>query len=211
MSREEQVREAFDAWARAGRDRGLEEGHRPAVLDTFDRWSWQSGERFLDVGCGNGWAVRLAAERAPRMSVVGIDLAPEMIERARDLTPESSDATFLEAGLLDAPLASAGFDKVFSMETLYYMEDPGEGLVRIAELLRPGGTCALLMDYYRENEAVHHWPDDLGIPMTLLGEREWAALARSAGLREVRTDRFRRDDRDGWQAEEGTLRLWGVR
>lgn len=210
-TRRDRVRTVFDAWAGTGRDQGLEEGHLPAVRDTFERWDWASRDRFLDVGCGNGYAVRLAAELAPAGSAVGIDVSEEMIRRARALTEDASRVEYLHAALEDAALEVASFDKVFSMEAIYYLADVGAGLAHIHDLLRSGGTAAILMDFYAENTAVHHWPEKVGVPMTLLGEDDYARLAREAGFSDVRTDRFRLPGAGGWAEEEGTLRLWAAR
>jgi SAM-dependent methyltransferase len=210
-TRRDRVRAVFDDWAGTGRDQGLEEGHLPAVRDTFERWDWSETDRFLDVGCGNGYAVRLAAELAPEGQATGIDISEEMIRRARALTEDSARIEYLHTALEDADLEAASFDKVFSMEAIYYLPDVGAGLARIHDLLRPGGSTAILMDFYAENTAVHHWPEKLGVPMTLLGEADYARLAREAGFPEVRTDRFRRPGAGGWAEEEGTLRLWAAR
>ena len=43
--------------------------------------------RVLDLGTGTGKAARVVAKRFPDAEVVGVDLAPEMVEEARRLLP----------------------------------------------------------------------------------------------------------------------------
>lgn len=54
-----------------------------AALDRLDR----PPGLVLDLGTGTGKAARLVAERFPEAEVVGVDLAPAMIEQARELLP----------------------------------------------------------------------------------------------------------------------------
>ena len=44
-------------------------------------------KRVLDLGTGTGLAAFVAARRFPEAEVVGVDLAPAMVEQARQLTP----------------------------------------------------------------------------------------------------------------------------
>ena len=58
-----------------------------AALDRLD-----ARRRVLDVGTGTGNGARLVAERFPQAEVLGVDLAPAMVEEARRLLPPSSPA-----------------------------------------------------------------------------------------------------------------------
>ena len=56
---------------------------RPVADDLLSAARLRSGERVVDVACGTGIIARLAAERVgPDGSVVGVDVAPDMIEVA---------------------------------------------------------------------------------------------------------------------------------
>ncbi|MGH7120712.1 MAG: class I SAM-dependent methyltransferase, partial [Acetobacteraceae bacterium] len=67
----------------------------------------QSGERILDLGCGDGFLSQRIAERGAR--VVGVDASPEMIAAAR---ARGIDARQLSAESL---AFEAEFDGVFPM------------------------------------------------------------------------------------------------
>ena len=58
--------------------------------------------RALDVACGTGIATAAIADRWPGVAVIGTDIAPRMVERARDAVPE---ATFQVASVHRLPFA----------------------------------------------------------------------------------------------------------
>ncbi|MPY62906.1 class I SAM-dependent methyltransferase [Streptomyces spongiae] len=95
----------------------------------------------LDVGCGDGLLARKLAGRARR--VTGIDRSPEMVARARELAPGHEQLTFVEDDFLTAQLPSAGYDFICSVTTIHHM-DFEAALLRMCELLRPGGTLVVV-------------------------------------------------------------------
>ena len=52
----------FGEWARLGKDEGMESGHSPSVEEMISAVIGRTPEKFaaIDIGCGNGWAVRLS-------------------------------------------------------------------------------------------------------------------------------------------------------
>lgn len=95
----------------------------------------------LDVGCGDGLLAGKLATRARR--VTGIDRSPRMVARARELTAGHSRVTFVEDDFLTADLPCAGYDFVCSVTTIHHM-DFEAALLRMRELLRPGGTLVVV-------------------------------------------------------------------
>ncbi|MFI1200200.1 class I SAM-dependent methyltransferase [Streptomyces sp. NPDC020883] len=95
----------------------------------------------LDVGCGDGLLVRKLAERAEH--VTGMDKSPEMIARARELAADHQDLAFVEGDFLAADLPAAGYDFVCSVTAIHHM-DFAAALIRMRDLLRPGGTLVVV-------------------------------------------------------------------
>lgn len=95
------------------------------------------GRSVLDAGCGTG---RVAVELARRgYDVVGVDLDPSMLDRARAKDP---DVTWVEGDLVDADLARR-FDVVVIAGNVMIFVAPGtEGAVvaNLARHLTPGGA-----------------------------------------------------------------------
>ncbi|MDW4911330.1 class I SAM-dependent methyltransferase [Streptomyces sp. ADMS] len=95
----------------------------------------------LDVGCGDGLLARKLAGRAKH--VTGIDKSPDMIASARELAAGHPQLTFVEGDFLTAELPRAEYDFVCSVTTIHHM-DFEAALVRMRELLRPGGTLVVV-------------------------------------------------------------------
>jgi SAM-dependent methyltransferase len=114
--------------------------------------------RALDVGCGTGTFACRLAERAD--AVDAIDVSPQMIAAARLRHSEVPNLRWLVGDVLTAPLVLGGYDAVTAIASLHHL--PLEtGLSRLAELVRPGGTLAVLglaapsaVDYVRGVAAV---------------------------------------------------------
>jgi len=208
------VRDVFDDWALRGRATAMAESHAPVARRAVDGLTLARTSWFLDIGCGNGYAVRWAAEAAPEGRAVGLDVAPEMIALARRLSAHHANAEFTVARFPEHDLPHGRFAAIFSMEVFYYLPDLDAALGETVRLLRPGGRFACAVDYYGENPASHGWPADLGVEMTLLDAAGWREAFRRAGFASVTQDRVRipaGDPRDGWKESEGSLLTIGVR
>ncbi|AYF75564.1 class I SAM-dependent methyltransferase [Nocardia yunnanensis] len=94
----------------------------------------------LDVGCGEGQLARRI--RRSGAAVTGIDPDPVSIELARAQSAED-DITYLRADFLEYPFEPNSFDGIVSIAALHHM-DSTRALTRMRELLRPGGTLALI-------------------------------------------------------------------
>ncbi|MGB0653004.1 MAG: class I SAM-dependent methyltransferase [Thermoplasmatota archaeon] len=210
----DKVAATFDDWARQGRAEGMEEGHGQTAGHVVGGLPIQEGTRFLDLGCGNGWASRQAAARGAH--AVGIDASKEMVERAGRLAAEAGLAPRCRFEIgdfahLDAlGLGDASIDVAWSMEALYYAPDPDAVLREVRRVLAPGGVVHILIDLYEENEASHGWSEDLGVPMALRSEQGWLDALAAAGFTDAKADRLRAAlgaGIDAWKVEEGTLHL----
>ena len=210
----ERVRDVFDDWAVRGRAKGMAESHTPFVRPAFELLELAPDARYLDIGCGNGYTVRWAAQAAPRGRAVGIDLSEEMVTLARRLSAGSDNVEFHQCAFPEHPLPHAGFDVVLSMEVFYYLPDMGAALEETLRLLAPGGRFACMVDFYGENEASHPWPEDVGVAMTLLDSAGWRGALVDAGFDVVDQRRMRvpaDEASEPWKATEGSLLTLGMR
>lgn len=96
------------------------------------------GTRLLDVATGPGTLAAKAAERGAR--VIGIDIAPAMIELARTLHPHLD---FREGSAEELPLDSASLDAVISSFGMGHFSRPERVLAEFARVLVPKGRVAL--------------------------------------------------------------------
>jgi len=98
-----------------------------------------SGARVLDVGCGGGLLAESLSRAGAR--VTAIDLAPAMIEAAREHARQSelSIDYRIESAEGLAAAEPLSFDIVTCMEMLEHVPDPAATLGALARLARPGG------------------------------------------------------------------------
>lgn len=94
------------------------------------------GRRLLDVGCGDGTAVRAASERG--WQARGIELSEPAVELCRRFGLDCSAIDFFDPSLDDER-----FDVIIMIELLEHVPEPGRFLGRAAELLDPGGMLYL--------------------------------------------------------------------
>src|SRR5262249_43077763 len=145
---QQKVIDTFDRWADEGRDAELEREHVDVVTQVIAAMQLRPGERVLDLGCGNGWATRLLAHASPGVRAIGRDESPKMIERAEALHSLRIRARYEVGRFEELGFKDASFDRVFSMEALYYAADLGAAVRECFRVLKPGGSIEVLVDYY---------------------------------------------------------------
>lgn len=117
----------------------------PVSVDLLDAAGLQPGERVLDVACGTGVIARLAAERVgARGSVVGVDVAPDMIEVARSTQiPSGAEIEWHEGDAESLPLPDDSFDAVLCQMGLMFINDKPAAVREFRRVLASGGRVAL--------------------------------------------------------------------
>ena len=195
----------FNQWVDLGKDEGMETNHNASVthmLSLLPDSTLRSGFRFLDIGCGNGWVVRRMSTHKNCISAVGLDGAKKMIKKA---TLHDDKSTYLEYDINNLKTYKSQFNIVFSMEVMYYLENPEEVIrYMFSDLLMPGGHLVIGLDHYLENTASLNWPNDLGVQMHTYSISQWRKIITQAGFKNVSISQFGK--KKGWT---GTLILYG--
>jgi len=143
----EQVDAAYfqrDLWAEAWLRRApLIE---PLVQPVVDVLAPRRDERIADVGTGMAQlAIAVATAVGPEGSVLGVDISPPVLERARALA-ESQAATNVRFHCADAStnaLPGAPFDAVTSLLGVMFFDDPVAAFSHLRTQVRPGGRLAV--------------------------------------------------------------------
>ncbi len=144
--------EQDEYWAREGEHWVREAARYDAMLGRFgevmiDAARLQSGERVLDVGCGNGTTTLEAARRvAPGGTVVGVDISALMLAlaRRRAAGTGTGNVEFLEADAQVHPFEVGTFDAVISQFGTMFFEDPEAAFTNLARTVRPSGRLAIV-------------------------------------------------------------------
>lgn len=102
----------------------------------------QPGEVVLDVGSGAGIDTFLAARKvAPTGHVIGLDMTPEMLERARanQKALGLTNVEFREGVMENIPLPEASVDVVISNGVINLSTEKGQTFRELYRVLKPGG------------------------------------------------------------------------
>jgi SAM-dependent methyltransferase len=105
-----------------------------------------SGERVVDIGSGGGIDSLVAARMVgPDGKVVGIDMTPAMLEKARTAAAESGidNVEFREAYMEEIPVSDGWADVVISNGVLNLTPDKQKTLAEMFRVLRPGGRLQI--------------------------------------------------------------------
>ena len=168
-----------------------------------------SGCRVLDVSTGTGEAALMALPAVGVSGVVvGADIAPAMLVGARDrlkdpfFCPVAADGQAL-------PFKGGAFEAVICQLGLQFFPDPARGLAEFHRVLRPG-CCAALCVISTPDRApiwgvladvlsqfVPEQRDLLYLSFALADANRLEHLLASAGFRDVRVERVRREDTIG--------------
>ena len=174
------------AWADLG------EAHNVPLFEAvLDAAGVVAGTRVLDIGCGSGLALVLAARRGALPA--GIDISPGLLGIARERLP---GADLRDGDMESLPFPDKAFDAVIGVSAFQFAGDPPRALGEAARVLRPGGrlVASLFAAPERCQSTVAHKamsaliPPDAAAdhaPYALSGPGRLEAALEQAGLRVV--------------------------
>lgn len=141
----------------------------------------------LEIGFGGGCALAMLARRISSGVVSGVDLSPDMVRRAerRFRKEVTAGRMRLQCGDVSRlPYPDQSFDRVLTINTIYFWPDTLQGLGEIRRVLKPGGRAAVGI---RSREKM----DKHGLAQhgfRLFSADELAVAMREAGFRDVSLD-----------------------
>ena len=113
----------------------------PCAAKLVKRAGVRPGQRVLDVACGTGVVSVTAARLGAR--VTGLDLTPELLERARENARiAGAEVAWHEGDVEHLPFGDASFDAVLSQFGHIFAPRPEVAIGEMLRVLKPGGTIA---------------------------------------------------------------------
>lgn len=151
------ITETYAAWTAATSD--------PARIAWLDRFAARlpDGAAVLELGCGQGGPS--TAFLADRFAVLGIDISPHQLDRARRNVPA---ATFELADMSDVAFEPGRFDGIVALYSIIHVPRDRHAMLfgRIATWLTPGGWFLASLGTEDDPGGTEPW---LGAPMYFSG------------------------------------------
>ena len=121
----------------------------PIFRSALDTLQLPSGSRGLDAGCGVGLqTLRLAEAVGPEGQVTGLDLSPDVLSQARQLSRDAGLAgrtSFREGDVRVLPFDDDAFDWAWSVDCVGYAHlEPLPLIEELGRVVKPGGTVAIM-------------------------------------------------------------------
>lgn len=195
MTPDEILQQEFNRWAEQGRGEEMERHHLDITEKTLRLMELKPGERVLDLGCGAGWATRILARLVAdasegRGQVVGLDIADEMIRRARAASLDFSNIMYVWGSAQQIPWEENFFDKVLSVESFYYYPDQHRVLHELFRVMAPRGRLFILINLYKDNPYSLRWVEELRVPVHALPEAEYVEMLKQHAFENVEARRI---------------------
>jgi ubiquinone/menaquinone biosynthesis C-methylase UbiE len=128
---------AYDRWSRVW---NLARYTNCSIYETALSLLDERHGKVLDVGCGTGvMSARLAMSGR---QVIGVDLSPAMIDRAR--RKEHSRLEFVQGDAENLPIESGSFDAVVNLISFHHYPTPARAIAEFRRVLRSNGRLVLI-------------------------------------------------------------------
>ncbi|RBQ04939.1 class I SAM-dependent methyltransferase [Pedobacter miscanthi] len=112
----------------------------------IDALNLQDNDSVLEIGHGNGGHIAQLLSKAENLRYYGADISETIITEAEKINQHFIDKGIVHFNLTDGnnlPFENNQFDKIFTVNTIYFWPNPGEYLKEIRRTLKPNGTFAL--------------------------------------------------------------------
>jgi len=153
--------------------------------------SLKEGETVLDLGSGAGFDCFLAADRVGKNGrVIGIDMTPEMVEKARENARKSNytNVEFRLGEIENLPVADNSVDIVISNCVINLAPDKGRVFSEVFRALKPGGRL-MISDIVLLKELPNFIKDSIeayiGCLSGAIMRDEYLGAIKAAGFQEV--------------------------
>ena len=168
----------------------------PRIVRVIRSLGIEPGARVLELGVGTG----LSLEAYPQhCQVTGIDLAPEMLERAQDRVNRNGwrHVRLQQGDAQNLAFADDAFDYVMAVHVVSVVPDPQRMMAEAERVCRPGGLLTIINHFRSRQPSVARvqrgidpvtrrlgWTTTLCLPALLDGsrlhvERQWKTSSRS--------------------------------
>jgi ubiquinone/menaquinone biosynthesis C-methylase UbiE len=126
----------------------MNEGNKIMNLEAIKTLSPCAHDKILEIGMGNGFFVKNIVSAHPTIVYTGCDFSETMITEAEKINAEyikSGRVQFHLASADKLPLDSNSYNKLFTVNTIYFWEDPKHTLNEFKRVLTSNGELTIVI------------------------------------------------------------------
>ena len=113
------------------------------LMDTVVSLAIEKDQKILELGPGRTKHLPMVLSQAPGLRYVGLDTSQMFIDRARETVTREEHAVFTRYNGLHVPYASGSFDRILTVNTIYFWQKPKSFLKELYRVLTPNGICVV--------------------------------------------------------------------
>ncbi|GAA4162388.1 class I SAM-dependent methyltransferase [Chryseobacterium ginsenosidimutans] len=114
------------------------------TLESIKTLLIEDEEHVLEIGHGNAAHVKSILNKAQNVKYIGIDISETMNNEAKRLNEKfKNQAEFVLYEGIKLPFEDKAFDKIFTVNTVYFWKEPVDYLNEIYRVLKDNGTFVL--------------------------------------------------------------------
>lgn len=135
----------------------MNDGNQYMNLHTIEQLDPQANDNLLEIGMGNGFFVKEIVSKHPSIKYTGCDFSELMVLESiknNQAFVENKQATFIHTTASELPFDINTFDKIFTINTLYFWEEPAKDLAELKRVLKPNGQLLITI---RPKEYIQHF------------------------------------------------------
>jgi SAM-dependent methyltransferase len=114
----------------------MNKGNENFYTQLIKNVSWKDGMRILEIGIGTGLHIPKILKLAKGIQFVGVDYSETMVESSKANNPNQ---TFYHQDLLKLDLQEEKFDLIFTINTVYFLNDLEKAFTNLKGLLKKDG------------------------------------------------------------------------
>ena len=115
-------------------------------IATLEMVNAAANDTLLEIGMGNGFFVKDILQKDASIKYTGCDFSEVMVSEAEKLNAEwisKGQAKFICADVADLPFDDRSFNKIFTVNTIYFWDDATAILTELKRVLKKDGTLII--------------------------------------------------------------------
>jgi ubiquinone/menaquinone biosynthesis C-methylase UbiE len=109
---------------------------------------FKKGDNVLEIGFGNGAFIKEIADKIDPGNFTGIDISDTMIKAAKSRNRSlinKGKVELAKANAVQIPFSDQSFEKVFTVNTIYFWDNPKQVMQEIKRVLKPNGIFVVAL------------------------------------------------------------------